>query len=172
VATVPSTVTWSPGSASVNVPVTGVSAGTVTITANSSSYGSATTSVTVNSLSGVSVQWYGACWANLTISGFTGNFQAMDFSLSTPVPQVFNGSLFFTPNCDPIGGIDNLNDTGLSFGSTHRIQGFIHYPNVIPSSAVYWIGNASSFNGMCPAGSLCSGCVSYTAATPSCSILP
>jgi trimeric autotransporter adhesin len=172
VATVPSTVTGSPGSASVNVPVTGVSAGTVTITANSSSYGSATTSVTVNSLSGVSVQWYGACWANLTISGFTGNFQAMDFSLSTPVPQVFNGSLFFTPNCDPIGGIDNLNDTGLSFGSTHRIQGFIHYPNVIPSSAVYWIGNASSFNGMCPAGSLCSGCVSYTAATPSCSILP
>jgi trimeric autotransporter adhesin len=172
VATVPVTVTGTPGWASVNVPVTGVAAGTVTITASSTSYGTAIASVTVNSLSGVSVQWYGACWANLTINGFTGNFQAIDFSLSTPVPQVFNGSLFFTPNCDPIGGIDNLNDTGLTIGSTHMIQGFIHYPNVMPSSALYWIGNATTLNGACPAGSLCSGCVSYTAATPSCSILP
>jgi uncharacterized protein YjdB len=172
VATVPATVTGTPGSAAVNVPVTGVAAGTVTITASSPSYGTATASVTVNSLSGVSVQWYGACWANLTIDGFTGNFQAIDFSLSTPVPQVLNGSLFFTPNCDPSGGIDNLNDTGLTIGSTHMIQGFIHYPNVIPSSAFYWIGNATTLNGTCPAGSLCSGCVSYTAVTPSCSILP
>ncbi len=172
VATVPATVAETPGWANVNVPVTGVAAGTVTITASSPNYGTATASVTVNSLNGVSVQWYGACWANLTINGFTGNFQAIDFSLSTPVPQVFNGSLFFTPNCDPLGGVDNLNDTGLTIGSTHMIQGFIHYPNVMPSSAVYWIGNASTFNGTCPAGSLCSGCVSYTAATPSCSILP
>ncbi len=172
VATVPATVTGTPGFASVNVPVTGIAAGTVTITASSSSYGAATTSVTVNSLGGVSVQWYGACWANLTINGFTGNFQAIDFSLSTPVPQVFNGSLFFSPNCSPVGGIDNLNDTGLTIGSTHMIQGFIHYPNLIPSSAMYWIGNATTLNGTCPAGSLCSGCVNYTAATPSCSILP
>jgi trimeric autotransporter adhesin len=172
VATVPATATGTPGSALVNVPVTGVAAGTVTITANSAAYGTATTSVTVNSLAGVSVTWYGACWANLTINGFTGNFQAMDFSLSTPVPQAFNGSLFFSANCAPTGGIDNLNDTGLTFGSTHRIQGFIHFPNLIPSSAMYWIGNASSFDGTCPAGSLCSGCVNYTAATPSCSILP
>jgi hypothetical protein len=172
VATVPATVTATPGSALVNVPVTGIAAGTVTITANSASYGTATTSVTVNSLSGVSVTWYGACWATLTINGFTGNFQAMDFSLATPVPQVFNGSLFFSPNCDPTGGIDNLNDTGATTGSTHMIQGFIHYPNLIPSSAIYWIGNATTVNGKCPAGSLCSGCVNYTAATPNCSILP
>jgi hypothetical protein len=172
VATVPATATGTPGSALVNVPVTGIAAGTVTITANSSSYGTASTSVTVNSLSGVSVTWYGACWANLTINGFTGNFQAVDFSLSTPVPQVFNGSLFFAPNCSSTGGIDNLNDTGLTIGSTHMLQGFVHYPNLIPSSAMYWIGNATTSNGMCPAGSLCSGCLNYTAVTPSCSVLP
>ena len=172
VATVPTTVTAVPGSASVNVPVTGIAAGAVTIFASSPAYGTATTSLTVNSLSGVSVTWYGACWANLTINGFTGNFQAIDFSLSTPVPQVFNGSLFFSANCDPTGGIDNLNDTGQTIGSVHMIQGFVHYPNLMPSSALYWIGNATTLNGMCPAGSLCSGCVNYTAATPSCSILP
>jgi hypothetical protein len=123
-------------------------------------------------LSGVSITWYGACWANLTINGYTGNFQAIDFALTTPSPVVFNGSLFFTPNCDPSQGVDNLNDTGALTGSTHMIQGFIHHPDVMPSSAVYWIGNATSTNGQCPAGSLCSGCVSYTSATPSCSLLP
>jgi trimeric autotransporter adhesin len=172
VATVPATVTSTAGSASMSVPVTGVAAGSVTITARAPGFGTATATVTVASTNGISINWYGACWANLTINGFTGNFQAIDFSLTTPAPVVLNGSLFFTPNCDPAGGVDNLNDTGATTGSTHMIQGFIHYPNVIPSSAIYWIGGATTDGTKCPAGSLCSGCVSYTQATPSCSILP
>ena len=171
VATVPASLTTTAGS-TLTIPVTAVAPGTATITATTPGWGSATDTVTVASLSGVSITWYGACWANLTINGYTGNFQAIDFALTTPSPVVFNGSLFFTPNCDPSQGVDNLNDTGALTGSTHMIQGFIHHPDVMPSSAVYWIGNATSTNGQCPAGSLCSGCVSYTSATPSCSLLP
>ena len=170
-ATVPASLTTTAGS-TLTIPVTAVAPGTATITATTPGWGSATDTVTVASLSGVSITWYGACWANLTINGYTGNFQAIDFALTTPSPVVFNGSLFFTPNCDPSQGVDNLNDTGALTGSTHMIQGFIHHPDVMPSSAVYWIGNATSTNGQCPAGSLCSGCVSYTSATPSCSLLP
>jgi uncharacterized protein YjdB len=172
VATVPATLSTTAGSGTVSIPVTAVAPGSVTITAVTPGFGTATDSVTVPSLSGVSITWYGACWANLTINGYTGNYQAIDFSLTTPSPVVLNGSLFFTANCDPSQGVDNLNDNGALTGSTHMIQGFTHYPGVIPSSAVYWIGNATSVNGQCPAGSLCSGCVSYTSATPSCSTLP
>ena len=173
VAMVPATVTYAGGSATVNVPVTGVAAGTATITATTPGYGTATANVTVNSVNGVSVTWYGACWANLTINGYTGNYQAIDFTLVTPAPIVFNGSLFYnSPNCDPTQGIDNLNDTGALTGSTHMIQGFTHFPNAIPSSAIYWIGNASTDGTTCPAGSLCSGCVTYNQATPMCTTLP
>jgi hypothetical protein len=170
---VPATVTYAGGSATVNVPVTGVAAGTATITATTPGYGTATANVTVNSVNGVSVTWYGACWANLTINGYTGNYQAIDFTLVTPAPIVLNGSLFYnSPNCDPTQGIDNLNDTGVLTGSTHMIQGFTHFPNAIPSSAIYWIGNASTDGTTCPAGSLCSGCVTYNQATPMCTTLP
>jgi hypothetical protein len=152
--------------------VTAVGAGSATITATTPGFGTATSSITVTSLSGVSVNWYGACWASLTLNGYTGNFQAIDFSLATPSPVVLNGTLFFTPNCDPSQGMDNLNDNGATTGATHMIQGFSHYPGVIPSSAVYWIGNGTPVNGMCPTGSICSGCVTYSAATPNCSTLP
>ncbi len=170
VATVPATVTFAAGSAAVNVPVTGVAPGSVAITASTPGFGTASTIVTVASLNGTSVTWNGACWATLTINGFTGNFQAMDFTLAAPAPVVVNGSLFFTPNCT--GGADNMNDTGALTGSGTTIEGFIHYPNLIPSSALYWIGSASTDGTTCPAGSLCSGCVTYTQATPNCSALP
>jgi hypothetical protein len=172
VATVPSTVTFAAGSTSVNVPVTGAAPGTVTITASTPSFGVATSSVTIASLSGISVTWYGACWAPLTINGVTGNFQAMDFALVTPQPVPVNGSLFFTPNCDPSQGVDNMNDNGALTGTTHMVQGFSHYPNVIPSSAIYWIGNAPTDGTKCPPGSPCSGCVEYSQTTPLCSVLP
>ncbi len=172
IATVPATVTVAAGSASVSVPVTGVAAGTVTITANTPNFGTATSNVTIAAPNSASITWYGACWASLTLNGFTGNYQAIDFALYTPVPVVLNGSLFFTPNCDPSQGVDNLNDNGKLTGSTHMIQGFSHYPNVIPSSAIYWIGSATTDGTKCPLGSLCSGCVNYTQATANCSILP
>ncbi len=170
VATVPATVTFTAGSATVNVPVTGVAAGSVTIMSSTPGFGTANGSVTVASLAGTSVTWTGACWATLTIDGFTGNFQAMNFSLVTPAPVVVNGSLFFNSNCT--GGADNMNDTGATTGSGNWTQGFIHYPNLIPSSAIYWIGSAYTDGTFCPAGSLCSGCVSYTQTTPNCSTLP
>jgi hypothetical protein len=168
IATVPATVTLTAGSGAVQVPVTGVAAGVATITATTPTFGTATSNVTIASLSNVSVTWGGACWASLTINGFTGNFQAVDFTLTTPSPVVFNGSLFFTPNCAPLGGVDNLNDTGALTGSGSMIQGFIHYPNVIPTSAIYWIGGATTDGTTCPPGSLCSGCLTYNTATPNC----
>ena len=171
VATVPATVTSLASSAGITVPVTGVAVGSATITASTPSFGPATATVTVTSVNDVSVTWYGACWATLTLDGYTGNFQGIDFALSTPVPVAVQGSLFFTPNCDPSQGIDNMNDTGALTGSTHMVQGFSHHPDTIPSSAMYWIGNATSY-GTCPPGSLCSGCVTYTTATPNCSTMP
>jgi trimeric autotransporter adhesin len=172
VATVPATVTSTAGSAGIIVPVTGVAAGSVTITATTPGFGIATSSVTIASLNSVSVTWYGACWAPLTLYGITGNFQGIDFSLSTPEPVVVNGTLFYTANCDPSQGTDNMNDTGALTGSTHMVQGFSHHPNLIPSSAIYWIGDASTDGLTCPLGSLCSGCVTYNQATPYCSMLP
>jgi hypothetical protein len=128
--------------------------------------------VIVNSLNSVSVAWYGACWATLTLNGYTGNFQGIDFALSTPAPVVVNGTLFFTSNCDPSQGTDNMNDFGSLTGSTHMVQGFSRHPDTIPTSAMYWIGNATTTTGICPPGSLCSGCVTYNKATPNCSNMP
>jgi hypothetical protein len=171
VATVPSSVTYVGNSGGIPVPVTGVGVGSATITATTSSFGTATSTVTVTSLNGASVIWYGACWATLTLNGYSGNFQGIDFALSTPVPAAVQGSLFFTPNCDPSQGVDNMNDFGSLTGSTHMVQGFSRHPDTIPSSAMYWIGSGTTF-GACPPGSLCSGCVTYTKATPNCSVMP
>jgi len=169
VATVPPTVTAVAGSGSVNVPVTGVSAGSVTITSGTPGFGTATATVVVPSVNGLSVTWNGACWANVTINGFTGNYQAMNFTLVTPAPVVVNASLFYNSgSCDPTQGVDNMNDTGALTGSGTTIQGFTHFPNFIPSSAIFWIGTASTDGTKCPAGSLCSGCVTYTKTTPQC----
>jgi hypothetical protein len=154
-----------------NVPVTGIALGSATITANAPTFGSASASVTVSSSQNVSVTWYGACWENATIFGYTGNFQAVDFALVTPTPVTVQGTLFFTPNCDASQGMDNMNDNGALTGSTHMIQGFTHHPDQVPSSAIYWIGPRTA-NGQCAPGSPCSGCFTYTNTTISCSLAP
>ena len=170
VASVPATVTYSANSGTVNVPVTALAVGLATITATSANFGTATITVNVATLNGVSVTWYGACWAPLTLSGYTGNFQAIDFALSTPSPVPVQDAVLHIELRSSLGQ-DNMNDFGTTTGSTHMIQGFARHPDTIPSSAVYWIGNAST-TGMCPPGSLCSGCVTYNKATPLCSMLP
>ncbi len=171
VATVPAMVSVAANSTSALVPVTGVAAGSTTITASAANYSNATANVSVSSTQGISVTWYGACWVNTTIYGVTGNFQATLFSMVTPAPAPVEGTLFYAANCDPSQGTDNMNDYGTPTGSGTMIQGFTHHPNLIPSSAIYWVGPLTA-DGMCPAGAPCSGCVNYTKKTPYCSSLP
>lgn len=171
VATVPASVTVPANSTSVLVPVTGVSAGNAGIIASAPGYQNTFASITVYSSEGISVTWYGACWVNTTIYGVTGNFQAIDLLLVAPQPVVLEGTLFFAPNCDASQGMDNMNDYGTLSNPGHIIHGFSFHPNVIPSSAIYWIGPQTS-NGMCAPGAPCSGCVNYTKSTPYCSALP
>ncbi len=159
--------------ASIQPQVTGVSAGNVSISASGVGYANVTQTVQVNAaaLSSAFVNWHGACWQNYTLFGYTGNFQAIDFVLTTPTPVPVQGSLFFAPNCNPSQGIDNMNDNGALTGSRHMVQFFTHYPDTIPSSAMFWVGPRTS-DGMCPAGAPCSGCVNYTKTTPDCGSLP
>ena len=170
-ATVPASVSFPFGATSVNVPVTGVAQGVATITASGPNLISGSVNVSVSSTASTVATWYAGCWEDATIEGVTGAFQSIDFALTTPTPVTVEGTLFYTANCDPSQGSDNMNDFGAVTGSGHWIQGFIHHPNVIPSSAVYWIGPLTA-NGLCPAGAPCSGCVSYTATTISCSLAP
>ena len=127
--------------------------------------------VTTPASPGISVKWYGGCWLNTTIYGITGNYQAIDFALTTPTPVPVQGTLFDGLNCTANGG-DNMNDFNTLTGSSHMLRGFTHNPNAMPTSAIYWIGDRTP-DGRCPVGSqLCSGCVNYTATTLSCSLLP
>ena len=127
--------------------------------------------VTTPASSGVTITWYGPCWYTGTIGGITGNFQAIDFSLVTPTPVPLQGTLFDGPNCTASGG-DNMNDYNTLTGTTHMIQGFTHFPNQMPMSAIYWIGDRTP-DGRCPPGStLCSGCLNYNSSTLSCSMMP
>jgi trimeric autotransporter adhesin len=171
VATVPATVTFAAGASSVSVTVAGVAQGSATITASTPNFGTATANVTVSPSQGISVTWYGACWQSLTLYGVPGNFQAIDYDMTTPNPVTIQGSLFFAANCDPSQGVDNMNDFGTLTGSGHRIIGFSLHPDVIPTSAVYWVGPRTA-DGMCAPGSPCSGCVNYNKATPDCGSLP
>jgi hypothetical protein len=127
--------------------------------------------VTTPASSDISVTWYGPCWYTGTINGITGNFQAIDFSLSTPTPIPLQGTLFDGADCTASGG-DNLNDYNSLTPSTKMIELFTHNVNISPSSAIYWMGDRTA-DGRCPPGSkLCSGCVNYNSATLSCSVLP
>jgi trimeric autotransporter adhesin len=175
----PSTVSISPSSIvipagsfepAVQPQITGVATGSATLSASAPGYGTATQVVTVQ-VTTISVTWYGACWVPTTIYGVTGNFQAIDFAMTTSNPVTVQGTLFFAANCDASQGTDNMNDYGTLTNSGNIIQGFTHHPNLIPSSAVYWMGPLTP-NGLCAPGSPCSGCVNYTAATPVCSSLP
>jgi hypothetical protein len=169
VAGVPLNVTIGAGATSVLVPVTGVSAGSSTITASAANYSNANASVTVSASEGPSVTWYGACWQNASIfgDGETGNDQGITFTLVTSTPVALQGTLFYTSNCDPSQGQDNLNDLGTTMGGGTWTFSFIHHPNLVPSSALWWIGPLTA-DGQCPAGAPCSGCVTYTKATKQC----
>lgn len=175
----PTTISISPSSViipagsfepAVQPQITGVASGSATLSASAPGYGTASQVVTVQ-VTTISVNWYGACWVPTTIYGVTGNFQAIDFAMTTSNPVTVQGTLFFAANCDASQGTDNMNDYGSLTGSGHTIQGFTHHPNLIPSSAVYWMGPLTP-NGLCAPGSPCSGCVNYTATTPLCSSLP
>jgi chitodextrinase len=127
--------------------------------------------VTTLAAPSISVTWYGACWYQGTVGGVTGQFQAVDFAMTTATPVPVQGTLFYGPTCDTSLGTDNMNDFNTLTGSTHMIQGFSHNVNLMPVSAVYWMGPLTQ-DGQCPAGSPCSGCVHYNQSTPMCSILP
>ena len=135
-------------------------------------YSSASNSlqVTTPALSPVTVTWYGACWYQGTIYGITGNFQAVDFDLETPTPVPVQGTLFYAPNCPNSVG-DNMNDYDTLSGPGHQIRGFTHNADVMPVSALYWVGEPTQ-DGRCPAGAPCSGCLNYTVNTPTCDQLP
>ncbi|HEY8087003.1 MAG TPA: hypothetical protein VIF09_04140 [Polyangiaceae bacterium] len=137
--------------------------------------GSGTPAQTVSTYSSggvtATITWYGGCWYYGTIYNVTGNFQSIDFDLTTSAPVALEGSLFFAPNCDPVNGIDNMNDYGTTTGTTHMVQGFSHHPDTIPSSALFWLGPRTQ-DGMCPPGGACSGCINYDLGTPCCGSLP
>lgn len=166
-ATVPATVSIAPNSTSTLVPVTGVAIGSATITASLRNYPNATASISVMGTQGPSVTWYGACWQDGSPYDVQGELQSIEFSLVTSTPAELEGTLFYTSNCDPSQGQDNLNDLGKTIGGGSWEFSFIHHPSQIPSSAYYWFGPLT-LDGKCPAGAPCSGCVNYTAATPKC----
>jgi hypothetical protein len=171
VLTVDSSVTIPAGETVVNVFLNGIAPGSATITATIPGYGSASASATVVSTAGVTATWYGACWFTGTIAGVTGDFQAIDFSIATPAPVTVQGTLFYSLNCDPSNGTDNMNDYGTLTGPGRMIQGFTHHPNEIPTSAMYWIGPLTP-DRKCAPGAPCSGCVNYTKATVNCNSIP
>ena len=119
----------------------------------------------------ISVNWYGGCWYQGTVGGVAGNFQAVDFAMTTPAPVAVQGTLFFGSTCDTNLGTDNMNDFNSLTGSTHMVQGFKYHPGEIPTSAVYWMGDRTP-DGQCPKGAPCSGCIHYTQSTPTCDTLP
>jgi len=119
----------------------------------------------------ISVTWYGGCWYSGTIYGVTGNFQAVDYSMVTSTPVPMQGTLFYGPTCDSSYGTDNLNDYNTLTGSGHRLEFFTHNANVLPVSAVFWMGPYTS-DGQCASASPCSGCLHYDQNTPNCSALP
>jgi len=144
--------------------------GSAIITATAPGFGTATQGVQAVTPA-ISVTWYGACWATATIYGYAGNYQAMDFAMTVSNPAPIQGTLYFNATCDPAGGSDNMNDYGLVYGSVHKVQGFSHHPDEIPTSALYWIGPRTT-DGRCAPGSPCSGCVVYNKNTPNCSDMP
>lgn len=157
------------------VPTTAVLAygfkiGAATITASATGLATASLAMQVVPQSNISVTWQGACLITANINGVAGNFQAMDYILNSPASLVLNATLFFTPNCDPSGGIDNMNDFQALTKPGNSTQGFTHHPDEFPSSAIFWFGPRTADGGCFP-GLPCSGCVTYTADSPSCASL-
>ena len=106
------------------------------------------------------VTFQGACWFVCPATppqGFSctpsQKFQAIQFDLQTSFP--IEGTLYFDNDCDPLGGTDNLNDTGAATPTFVGLEWFIHHPDERPSSAVWWFGHHST------------GCLDYATA-PDC----
>jgi hypothetical protein len=89
---------------------------------------------------GLMVTWNTGCW--YADSGH--KYQAMSFQLTTPTPLPLEGSLYFVPDCSDSAGIDNLNDNGSTIPSGGWTFWFIHHPDIMHSSAKWWIGNQYS----------------------------
>ncbi|MDQ6708065.1 MAG: hypothetical protein M3Z85_19080, partial [Acidobacteriota bacterium] len=69
----------------IQAQLSGVTLGTASVSASAPGYVTATQNVQVQAAT-ASVIWYGACWQRATIYGYTGNFQAIDFALTTTTP--------------------------------------------------------------------------------------
>lgn len=85
---------------------------------------------------GIDVTWSAGCWYK--DSGHA--YQAMSFQLTTQTPVPLEGTLYFTTNCDPSGGTDNLNDTGATTPSGNWTFWFIHHHDNKMTSAIWSMG--------------------------------
>jgi hypothetical protein len=104
-----------------------------------------------NGNDGITVTWNEGCWYNTGGSAY----QAMEFTLQSANPVALEGTLYFTTNCDPSQGTDNLNDTGGTTPSGSWTFWFIHHPNNYTTSAVWSLGEHYT------------GCIDYSTA-PNC----
>ena len=86
------------------------------------------------------VSWNQACWQ----LDAGKRYQAMEFKLVTSTPMPLEGTLYFAPNCDPVNGTDNLNDTGATMPAGNFLFWFIHFPDVKHTSAVWSFGDQKS----------------------------
>ena len=129
--------------APVQPQITGYNGGTAVITAFATGYTTATQTVQVG-VAAATVLWHGGCWVATSLYGYAGNFQAVYLTLSAPAPVVLEGTLFYSANCDASAGYDNMNDFGSTTNPGNIVQGFSHHPDLIPSSAIYWIGDRTA----------------------------
>jgi hypothetical protein len=106
---------------------------------------------------GLTVTWGQACWQLWCDARFPSSpprrYQAINFDHNMSFP--IEGTLYANKICDPtmssVGwNSDNLNDTGQPTPPSIGEMWFINHPDVVPSSAVWWLGDHSS------------GCIDYT----------
>jgi len=96
-------------------------------------------------------------WRACVLNNGGHKYQAMRFSVATPVHAVLQSELYYGGACDPSRWADQLNDSGqsLSFGGWGYEFWFIYRADQMNTSAVWTLGNHSS------------GCVNYNVA-PQC----
>jgi hypothetical protein len=94
---------------------------------------------------GISVTWGTCCW--YTDSGH--RYQAMSFQLTAANPEPLEGTLYFTTNCDPSNGTDNLNDNGNTIPSGGWTFWFIHHPDNLTTSAIWSMGSLGDHPSVC-----------------------
>jgi hypothetical protein len=94
---------------------------------------------------GIDVTWGTGCW--YTDSGH--RYQAMSFQLTTTNPVPLEGTLYYTTNCDPGAGTDNLNDNGNTIPSGGWTFWFIHHPDNLTTSAIWSMGSLGDHPSVC-----------------------